>query len=545
MFGVALALLGAASDDARIAIAIDGTDVTLERFERELADARTSGAGASLADDPLAFAVTYLDKLLLGREARKIVDPSSVAVELAEARRRVVVEYYRSTKLDTIDVSPERLANIFEWNADKVRLWQIVRRTRAEADSVLRAVRAGADFGELARRTSIDPQSNTRDGDWGWMRFGEMLHVDELIWKLLPGHIAGPVETFRGWHVIRIDDRQPRGRSLMERIPHLFEAGYPDHLRRLRWYEWHSMALWRYGVELDDEGVSAACSLIVAGEAEPPESEANRLIARDDSLAFTIGDAVTTWRLSTAPPPGQMSIPHVRLWLKDRLRDRMIERDAAREGFLERPELLAAIDEAEELELVEALYAREVAAHARPSAADLERHFEASKGTFFWRKALDVSVFRTREKATSDSIAAALDAGGPSLSAEDVAAQFPHVSYRRTGPERTFDELPELGAALRRSTTETRGEMLRTVALDGLWTTARIEAVGEQTPMTFDEALASGFLEQHYLYEARAARLEAYLDSLQVAYHAVIDTPAVLGVRAAATNEDPAETRTP
>lgn len=83
-------------------------------------------------------------------------------------------------------------------------------RARQLADSLLQALRAGADFAELARRFSDDSGSRASGGELGWFRRGVMVkEFERVAFYLRPGMISEPVETEFGYHLIRVDRTQP------------------------------------------------------------------------------------------------------------------------------------------------------------------------------------------------------------------------------------------------------------------------------------------------------------------------------------------------
>lgn len=81
---------------------------------------------------------------------------------------------------------------------------------RARADSVVRELRAGADFATAARRFSDDAGTKENGGDLGWFRRGRMVREFEAVaFRLRPGQISEPVETGFGYHVIQVERIEP------------------------------------------------------------------------------------------------------------------------------------------------------------------------------------------------------------------------------------------------------------------------------------------------------------------------------------------------
>jgi peptidyl-prolyl cis-trans isomerase SurA len=83
-------------------------------------------------------------------------------------------------------------------------------RGRATAESLLVALRGGADFAELARRRSTDAATRDSGGSLGWFRRGTMVKAfEETAFRLKPGEISDIVETDFGYHIIQVQRVQP------------------------------------------------------------------------------------------------------------------------------------------------------------------------------------------------------------------------------------------------------------------------------------------------------------------------------------------------
>jgi peptidyl-prolyl cis-trans isomerase SurA len=83
---------------------------------------------------------------------------------------------------------------------------------RAKAESLLKDIRAGADFELLAKRESMDTTTNKNGGDLGWQRRQTIPgyeQLDGLVFNLNPGQVGPVVETPDGYHVVRVDRVRP------------------------------------------------------------------------------------------------------------------------------------------------------------------------------------------------------------------------------------------------------------------------------------------------------------------------------------------------
>jgi len=94
--------------------------------------------------------------------------------------------------------------------AERICAAHILVPSREEAEDVIDRLNNGADFAELAREVSQDPGSAARGGDLGCVALGRLVpEFERAALGLQPGQVSGPVQTQFGWHVIRMNNRQP------------------------------------------------------------------------------------------------------------------------------------------------------------------------------------------------------------------------------------------------------------------------------------------------------------------------------------------------
>lgn len=87
-------------------------------------------------------------------------------------------------------------------------------KARAQADDVLRQLKKGAPFADLAKKYSQDPGSAPNGGDLGFFSRGQMVPAfDQAAFALKPGQTSGVIETPFGFHIIRVSETKP-GRDL-------------------------------------------------------------------------------------------------------------------------------------------------------------------------------------------------------------------------------------------------------------------------------------------------------------------------------------------
>ena len=85
-----------------------------------------------------------------------------------------------------------------EWDAAKLR-----------ADSILQALKDGADFEELATTFSQDPGSARQGGKLPFVQRGQLVkEYEDAAFALQPGEMSGVVQSAFGYHIIKMDERK-------------------------------------------------------------------------------------------------------------------------------------------------------------------------------------------------------------------------------------------------------------------------------------------------------------------------------------------------
>lgn len=131
-----------------------------------------------------------------------------------------------------LNVQPKDVEDFYAKNPDRfkqpenVRVQHILIRTqpdadaaakakaKTEAESLLRQIKAGADFGKVAREKSQDPTTAQNGGELPAFTHGQMVPpFEEAAFKLKPGQMSPVVETQYGFHVIKMIERHP-GRTV-------------------------------------------------------------------------------------------------------------------------------------------------------------------------------------------------------------------------------------------------------------------------------------------------------------------------------------------
>jgi peptidyl-prolyl cis-trans isomerase D len=76
---------------------------------------------------------------------------------------------------------------------------------KAQAEELLKQIKGGADFAELAKKYSEDTVSAAKGGDLDWIERGQTLpEFEHTAFSLKPGETSGIVKTEVGYHIIHV-----------------------------------------------------------------------------------------------------------------------------------------------------------------------------------------------------------------------------------------------------------------------------------------------------------------------------------------------------
>jgi peptidyl-prolyl cis-trans isomerase C len=225
----------AGSKDALIAT-VNGKSYSAELFRAFLAqrleatqDKATPEFQAQVLDEFMANVVAAQEA-----EKRKLDERDDVkaALELqrlevlSNATLQAMAQEEKVTDAEIIKAYDDFVANT---DRTQYKARHILVKTKDAAEKVIKQLGKGADFGKLARESSIAP--NAKDGgELGWVNANQLPKpLSDALSKLKAGSYAKePVMTQFGWHVVELEDsRTAEPPSLDALKPQLTE-----HLKR-------------------------------------------------------------------------------------------------------------------------------------------------------------------------------------------------------------------------------------------------------------------------------------------------------------------------
>ena len=167
-------------------------------------------------DAQLAALQMVIDKRIMadkGREAG-LEQNAMYNARLNEYRKTRLVNLHRARLAQQMEPSDDVLEQYYNDNLNSImqvemrKLQEVLLESQIEAE----AMKAKIESGELtmfqaAADYSIAPGARQNLGEVGWIAQGRAQPaLDEIIFKLEPGEIGGPVESSEGWHLFKVLD---------------------------------------------------------------------------------------------------------------------------------------------------------------------------------------------------------------------------------------------------------------------------------------------------------------------------------------------------
>jgi peptidyl-prolyl cis-trans isomerase C len=236
-----LVLLAAAVSCARgapvdpVILSLGDEAVRLSDFERHLAGLRTQGLDGDAPGVRRAVLDSFIEERVLVLEARRrgLVKAGAAPEDEAAAAQSLVAEAVGQKPPPS---EAEISAYYAEHKADlslkeRVTLRQILVPTENEARDVRRLLaKQPRSFAVLAQTRSHSPEASA-GGLMGTFGRGELPEeLEPVAFSLAPGSISDAVKTPLGYHVLKVDAREPaRERSLDECRPEIERLVFEAH----------------------------------------------------------------------------------------------------------------------------------------------------------------------------------------------------------------------------------------------------------------------------------------------------------------------------
>jgi parvulin-like peptidyl-prolyl isomerase len=206
-------------------------------IEQAIIEQAAAAAGIVVSEDELEATVQESIALGQGQE--------SFNQWLAE--NNMTMEEFRATQRSQLLAGKmiEYITASVPTTAEQVHARHIRTSDPAKAQALLDELKSGANFAALAQQASEDVGTAANGGDMGWFPRDVPLmppEVVEIAFALQPGEISGVVESEQGYHIIKVEAREPNKPLSPEMLLYVRQKAFETWLAD----QWTNAAIERY-----------------------------------------------------------------------------------------------------------------------------------------------------------------------------------------------------------------------------------------------------------------------------------------------------------
>ncbi len=164
-----------------------------------------------------AYVLDYLiDSTMVAQKAKndKLDQLPDFPVKVEYAKNKVLMESLLTVIAKSV-TSDSSLHAVYDQAAkaqgpeEEIHARHVLVATEADAQAVLKRLKAGEDFAKVAKETSKDPGSE--GGDLGWFTRERMVPAfADAAFKLKDNQLSDPVKSQFGWHIIQVEGRRTK-----------------------------------------------------------------------------------------------------------------------------------------------------------------------------------------------------------------------------------------------------------------------------------------------------------------------------------------------
>jgi peptidyl-prolyl cis-trans isomerase SurA len=127
-----------------------------------------------------------------------------------------VKKYYDAHKLEFNRPEQVALAEIFLSTAGKSAA--DVKATRKKADDIVKQLREGADFNEMAKRRS-EGTTAPEGGQLGVFERGQLSkQIEDVVFSLKHGEVSDPIPTDKGFEILKVEQHFQAGEQPLDKV---------------------------------------------------------------------------------------------------------------------------------------------------------------------------------------------------------------------------------------------------------------------------------------------------------------------------------------
>ena len=198
---------------------VNGSAISRREYDLFVKDLLQGKQQELTADQKSQVVDDLINMQLLADQAEKDAlqnDPDTVA-QLQVLHIRVLADaesqkYIKSLQPSDADLHAEYETAVAAMDKNEYKARHILVATKEEGEQIIKKLKGGAKFEDLAKAQSTDTGSKNSGGELGWFTTSRMVKpFADAVVALKKGDVTPePVQTQFGWHVIQLEDTREK-----------------------------------------------------------------------------------------------------------------------------------------------------------------------------------------------------------------------------------------------------------------------------------------------------------------------------------------------
>ena len=119
--------------------------------------------------------------------------------------------FIKQNKITKNEIKASYESLVSNFNKNDYKAQHILVSTKNKANGIIKSLKKGGDFKELASLNSIDKESKNNGGNLGWFAADDMVEsFSNAIKKMTVNEVTDtPVQSQFGWHIIQLNEIKP------------------------------------------------------------------------------------------------------------------------------------------------------------------------------------------------------------------------------------------------------------------------------------------------------------------------------------------------
>ena len=209
-------LVAAPNLEAQELANVNGTSITMADFQDRLnelpPDVRQSMVTAEGKKDFLENHIIPGELLLSEAKRQGLEKDKDTAKKIEESKRSVLINA-AAQKIISDKITNETAKKYYDQHSQQyatVHASHILLTTEDEAKDIKKQLNKGANFNELAKKSSKDPSTAQNGGDLGFFSRDQMVKpFSDKAFSMKPNQVSDPVKTQFGYHIIKVLEVKP------------------------------------------------------------------------------------------------------------------------------------------------------------------------------------------------------------------------------------------------------------------------------------------------------------------------------------------------